>query len=68
MKTLLTLLFMALMSFNLLGQNYDVYRVVAYSNDDDNGYYYNVLYVNLDIYSISNIIKVPIEQTIFQTI
>ncbi len=49
------LLILTLLSLNLIGQEYDIYRVVAYSNDDD--YSINVI----EIYSVSNTIKVPIE-------
>jgi len=52
MKILLTLLFIGLTLLNLLGQDYDKYRVIAYSD-------------NIEVYSVSNTIKVPIEQTIF---
>lgn len=45
MKILLTLLLTASISFSSLGQNYDIYRVVAHSNE-------------INIYSISNTIKV----------
>ena len=51
MKNKLTLI-LTLLSLSLLGQNYDIYRVVAYSN-------------NIEVHSISNIIKVPQEHAIF---
>ena len=51
MKNKLTLI-LTLLSLNLLGQNYDIYRVVAYSN-------------NIEVHSVSNIIKVPQEHAIF---
>lgn len=53
------LLLLTLLSLNLIGQEYDIYRVVAYSNDDD--YSINVI----EIYSVSNTIKVPIERAIY---
>lgn len=53
------LLVLTLLSLNLLGQEYDIYRVVAYSNDDD--YSINVI----EIYSVSNTIRVPIERAIY---
>ena len=56
---LLLLLLLTLLSLNLIGQEYDIYRVVAYSNDDD--YSINVI----EIYSVSNTIKVPIERAIY---
>lgn len=52
MRNKITIL-LTLLSFNLISQNYDKYRVVAYDN------------TNLDIYSVSNTIKVPVEQAIF---
>jgi len=51
MKSILTIL-LTLLSLNLIGQNYDIYRVVAHSNE---------IYVN----SVSNTIKVPYEHAIF---
>jgi len=51
MKNKLTIL-LALLSLNLLGQNYDIYRVVAHSNE-------------MHVHSISNTIKVPQEHAIF---
>jgi len=51
MKNKLTLI-LILLSLNLIGQNYDIYRVVAYSN-------------NIEVHSVSNIIKVPQEHAIF---
>lgn len=51
MKNKITIL-LTILSLNLLGQNYDIYRVVAYSNE---------IHVN----SVSNIIKVPYEHAIF---
>ena len=51
MRTKLTIL-LILLSLNLLGQNYDIYRVVAYSN-------------NIEVVSVSNTIKVPQEHAIF---
>jgi len=51
MKTRLTYLILIMsMSFN--AQSFDKYRVVAYSN-------------NIEVYSVSNTIKVPVDHTIF---
>ena len=51
MKNKLTIL-VTILSLNLLGQNYDIYRVVAHSNE-------------MHVHSISNTIKVPQEHAIF---
>ena len=51
MKNKLTLI-LILLSLNLIGQNYDIYRVIAYSN-------------NIEVHSTSNTIKVPQEHAIF---
>ena len=51
MKNKLTLI-LILLSLNLIGQNYDIYRVIAYSN-------------NIEVHSTSNTIKVPHEHAIF---
>ena len=55
----LLLLLLTLLSLNLIGQEYDIYRAVAYSNDADQSI--NVI----EIYSVSNTIKVPIERAIY---
>ena len=51
MNIKLTIL-LILLSFNFICQNYDIYRVVAYSN-------------NIEVVSVSNTIKVPQEHAIF---
>ncbi len=51
MKHKLTILF-TFIAMNLYSQNYDMYRVVAYSN-------------GVEVYSISNIVKVPQGEMIF---
>jgi|TARA_Y100000296_G_C5093456_1_gene216118 gliding motility-associated-like protein len=51
MKNILTTI-LTILSLNLLGQNYDIYRVVAHSNE-------------MHVHSISNTIKVPHEHAIF---
>ena len=62
MRTKLVFLILLLcMNFNAqsLDKNFDMYRVVAYSNADD--YYYGTV----EIYSVSNTIRVPYHSTIF---
>lgn len=51
MKHKLTILF-TFIAMNLCSQNYDMYRVVAYSN-------------GIEVYSVSNIVKVPQGEMVF---
>ena len=52
MKLKLTIL-LSLFYFNITGQTYDIYRVIAYSND------------SIQIRSVSNTIRVLVKQTLY---
>ena len=52
MKTKLIIL-LSLLYFNITGQTYDIYRVIAYSND------------SIEVISVSNTIRVLVKQTLY---